>query len=81
MSEININFNLNDIPQWFQMAVERFQQLDGYGYFLVILAIFCPPIAALLKVGLTTHFWVNVILTLLGVLPGQIHALWLVLFR
>ena len=45
----------------------------------IILAIFLPPVAALLQVGLTVHFWINIILTLLGGLPGMIHALWLVL--
>ncbi|OGD79562.1 proteolipid membrane potential modulator, partial [Candidatus Collierbacteria bacterium RIFOXYB1_FULL_49_13] len=33
-----------------------------------------------IKVGLTAHFWINVVLTILGVVPGQIHALWVVLF-
>lgn len=45
----------------------------------IILAIFLPPVAAFLQVGLGTHFWINIILTLLGGIPGVIHALWLVL--
>ena len=45
----------------------------------IILAIFLPPVAASLQVGLSTHFWINLILTLLGGLPGVVHALWLVL--
>ena len=45
---------------------------------LVLLAIFLPPVAAFLVVGLSTHFWINLILTLLGWLPGTVHALWLV---
>lgn len=45
----------------------------------IILAIFLPPIAALMQVGVTSHFWINIILTLLGGIPGVIHALWLVL--
>jgi len=44
----------------------------------IILAIIFPPLAALLEVGLTTQFWVNILLTLLGYIPGQIHALWLI---
>lgn len=39
-----------------------------------------PPLAVLLKVGLTTQFWINLVLTILGFVPGQIHALWVVLF-
>jgi len=44
----------------------------------IILAIFLPPVAAFLQVGLTLHFFLNILLTLLGGLPGVIHALWLV---
>ena len=45
----------------------------------IILAIFLPPVAAYLQVGLTNHFWINIVLTILGGVPGMIHALWLVL--
>ena len=45
----------------------------------LILAIFLPPIGALLQVGLSAHFFINILLTILGVLPGVIHAVWLVL--
>jgi len=45
---------------------------------LIVLAIFLPPLAAFFKVGLSTHFWINLVLTLLGWVPGMIHALWLV---
>ncbi|MEJ5260835.1 MAG: YqaE/Pmp3 family membrane protein [Anaerohalosphaeraceae bacterium] len=44
----------------------------------IILAIFLPPVAAFLQVGLTMHFWLNVLLTILAFFPGMIHALWLV---
>ncbi len=45
----------------------------------ILLAIFFPPVGAFLQVGVSTHLWINIILTLLGGLPGVIHALWLVL--
>ncbi|CCQ73241.1 YqaE/Pmp3 family membrane protein [Magnetospira sp. QH-2] len=44
----------------------------------IILALFLPPLAAFLTVGIGLHFWLNILLTLLGFLPGVIHALWLV---
>jgi len=44
----------------------------------IILAILLPPVAAFMQVGATMHFWLNILLTLLGGLPGMIHALWLV---
>ncbi|MHC4293845.1 MAG: YqaE/Pmp3 family membrane protein [Planctomycetota bacterium] len=45
----------------------------------IILAILLPPVAAYLQVGCTTHLWINIVLTILGGIPGVIHALWLVL--
>jgi len=44
----------------------------------LIFAIFLPPVGVYLQVGLTTHFWINLALTLAGYLPGVIHAIWLV---
>jgi len=45
----------------------------------IILSIILPPVAAFMQVGTTKHFWINIILTLLMVVPGMIHALWLVI--
>jgi uncharacterized membrane protein YqaE (UPF0057 family) len=45
---------------------------------LIVLAIFLPPVAAFLVVGISTQFWINLILTVLGGLPGMIHAVWLI---
>jgi len=44
----------------------------------IIIAIFLPPLAAFLTVGIGLHFWLNLILTLFFFVPGMIHALWLV---
>lgn len=44
----------------------------------IIISLFLPPVAAFLQVGLSFHFVLNIILTLLGGLPGVIHAIWLV---
>ncbi|TNF33278.1 MAG: YqaE/Pmp3 family membrane protein [Gammaproteobacteria bacterium] len=44
----------------------------------LILAILLPPVGAFLQVGATKHLWINIILTLLGWLPGVLHAVWLV---
>lgn len=44
----------------------------------LILAIFLPPVGAFLQVGLSKHFFLNILLTLLGGLPGMVHAIWLV---
>ena len=47
----------------------------------VILSILLPPVGVFLQVGLTAQFWINVILTLLGYLPGVIHAVWIIASR
>ncbi|MBP5857181.1 YqaE/Pmp3 family membrane protein [Marivibrio halodurans] len=44
----------------------------------IILAIFLPPVAAFLTVGLGLQFWLNLLLTIFFFVPGMIHALWLV---
>ena len=44
----------------------------------LILAIFLPPVGAFLQVGATLHFFLNIVLTLMGGLPGIIHAIVLV---
>jgi uncharacterized membrane protein YqaE (UPF0057 family) len=45
----------------------------------LILAILLPPLGAFLQVGLKKHFWINIILTLFGYIPGMVHAMWLIL--
>jgi uncharacterized membrane protein YqaE (UPF0057 family) len=45
----------------------------------IILAILLPPVGVFLQVGLGTQFWINVILTLLGYIPGVIHALYIII--
>lgn len=77
---INININFSGLEKAFGQLTERLSRLTGNDMAFVILALILPPIAVLLKVGLTTQFWVNVILTMLGFVPGQVHALWVVLF-
>ena len=40
----------------------------------IILAIILPPVAVAMRYGLSSKFWINVILTLIGWIPGIIHA-------
>ena len=49
--------------------------------FRIIAAIFLPPLGVALQVGLGLHFWINIVLTLLGFVPGIIHALYVILTR
>jgi len=45
----------------------------------ILLAIVLPPVGVFLQVGLGLHFWLNILLTLLGYIPGIIHAVWVIL--
>jgi uncharacterized membrane protein YqaE (UPF0057 family) len=47
----------------------------------LIAAIFIPPLGVFLQVGLGGQFWLNVLLTLLGYVPGIIHAVYIILTR
>jgi len=44
-------------------------------FLLILLAIIFPPAAVAVKDGIGGHFILNILLTLLGWLPGIIHAL------
>lgn len=45
----------------------------------ILLAIILPPLGVFMQVGLGLHFWLNILLTILGYVPGIIHAIWVVL--
>ncbi len=49
--------------------------------FRILLSILLPPVGVLLQVGLGWQFWINVLLTLLGYIPGIIHAVVIILTR
>ena len=45
----------------------------------IIFAILLPPVGTFMEFGLTGHFWLNIVLTILGYIPGIIHALYVIL--
>jgi uncharacterized membrane protein YqaE (UPF0057 family) len=47
----------------------------------IILAILLPPVGVLFTVGLGGQFWLNILLTLLGYIPGMVHAVWIIARR
>lgn len=44
----------------------------------IIFAIILPPVGVFLEVGITGHFWLNILLTILGYIPGIVHAVWVI---
>lgn len=47
----------------------------------ILLSILVPPLGVFLQVGIGLHFWINIILTLCGYVPGIIHAVYIILKR
>jgi len=47
----------------------------------VLLSILLPPLGVFLQEGIGTQFWLNVLLTLLGYVPGLVHAVWIIARR
>ena len=44
----------------------------------ILLAVLLPPLGVFLQVGLGLQSWLNIVLTLLGYIPGLIHAIWII---
>jgi uncharacterized membrane protein YqaE (UPF0057 family) len=47
----------------------------------IVLSILLPPLGVFLQVGIGLQFWINILLTLLGYIPGIIHAIWIIARR
>ena len=47
----------------------------------VLIAVLLPPLGVILQVGLRGPFWINILLTLLGYIPGIVHAVWIIARR
>lgn len=54
---------------------------EGFDIVRLLLAIFLPPLGVFLEVGLGLHFWLNIVLTIFGYVPGIIHAVYIILTR
>jgi len=47
----------------------------------IIIAILLPPLGVFLEVAFRGAFWLNILLTLLGYIPGIVHAVWIIAKR
>jgi uncharacterized membrane protein YqaE (UPF0057 family) len=47
----------------------------------ILIAILLPPLGVFLQVGIGLQFWINILLTLLGYIPGIIHAVYIIVKR
>ena len=47
----------------------------------LLFAILLPPVGVFLQVGFGGQFWLNILLTLLGYIPGIVHAVLIIATR
>lgn len=47
----------------------------------IVLSVIIPPLGVFLQVGIGGQFWLNILLTLLGYVPGLVHAIWIIAKR
>ena len=47
----------------------------------ILLSVLLPPVSVFLQVGFSGQFWLNILLTLLGCIPGIVHAVWIIARR
>jgi len=52
--------------------------MRGSDVLLIIVAIIFPPAAAAFITGCSCDLLINILLTVLGYIPGHIHAFWLI---
>jgi uncharacterized membrane protein YqaE (UPF0057 family) len=59
-------------------VLEKSQRLNNMNLLRIVLAILLPPLGIFMTVGVGPTLLINILLTLLGWLPGSIHALWVI---
>lgn len=47
----------------------------------ILLSILLPPVGVFLQVGFGLQFWLNILLTILGYIPGIVHAVYVIASR
>jgi uncharacterized membrane protein YqaE (UPF0057 family) len=45
--------------------------------FYIVLTVLFPPLAVFLRVGFGVQFWLSLLLTILGYVPGLVHGIWI----
>lgn len=47
----------------------------------LLLTILLPPVGVFITVGIGAQFWINILLTILGYIPGIVHGVWVIAKR
>ena len=71
---------------YFRPALERLNRNPPKGtnrmdVLRILIAILLPPLGVFLEVGIGMQFWLNILLTILGYVPGIIHAIYIIASR
>jgi len=53
-------------------------KIESMSILRILFAIILPPLGVFLTVGFGKSFWINILLTLLGFIPGIVHAVWVI---
>lgn len=49
--------------------------------FRLFLSLLIPPLGVFLEVGISKHFFLSILLTILGYIPGVLHAAYIIFSR
>ncbi|ODV81660.1 uncharacterized protein CANTADRAFT_87630 [Suhomyces tanzawaensis NRRL Y-17324] len=53
--------------------------MQARDWFLVLIGFFLPPVPVLIKRGFfSADFWINILLCVLGFIPGLIHSYYII---
>lgn len=67
----------------FAVPIETYlmAESDLMDFIRILFAILLPPLGVFLQVGFRGAFWLNILLTLFGYIPGIVHAVWIIARR
>jgi len=63
------------------MSQTDVSKISGDDILLIVLSVLLPPLGVFFSRGLGTQFFINIVLTILGYVPGIVHAIWLIARR
>ena len=62
-------------------SMYRHSEVGAVSCLRLVLSILLPPVGVFLTVGFGLHFWLNILLTILGYFPGLVHAVWVIFVK
>jgi uncharacterized membrane protein YqaE (UPF0057 family) len=68
-------------PNRFAFGSTMSQGSSEMDFLRILLSILLPPLGVFFQVGIGLQFWINILLTLLGYIPGVVHAVWIIATR